>query len=282
MRKSIITSVRVLLAMLLSLGYSCGLSASPSVNVDRSDEKPTVKKSVKIGDFDEIQASQGIEIIYTVGTNTGKAEISTTPSAEKYITVEVKNKKLRAYYNDDNYQKNIHIKGPSIVRVSGKSLDEVSLSSGASVKIVGDLNVANEFELDMSSGSSFKCSSLKCSVLDADITSSASASISSLDGKAKIVAASAGSVVIENMKGAILANAASAGTIKVSNANSSSIIASAASSGGVTIKKLTADKVTVSAASAGKITLSGSAKTYTHSVSSGATIDDNGLSVLNR
>lgn len=283
MEKTIDFTARGLLAMILLLGFSFCSTASQSINVDVSDEKPSINKTIKIGEFREIEASQGIEIIYTVGSNSGKAVISTTPSAEKYLKVEVVNDKLRAYYFVDNQSnKEIRIKGPSIIRVSGNRLNEVYLNSGSSVEIVGNLSMSGEFELNMTSGANFKCGSLRCSGLDADLTSGAAASISTLNGKADLSVSSAGSIRIDSVNGDLQAMAVSGGNIMLSKAISNKVSANASSGSNITIENLSGGSVTVLASSAGQISLSGSAGKYSHSSGTGAIIKDANLSVQNK
>lgn len=96
----------------------------------------TVKKQVKIADFDGIDAQQGIKVLFSQGQNPGTANIATTPSAEKYLRVEVKDRTLHVYYGGNCKDK---IQGPSIITVSSPVLNEVDLSSAARLEINSDL-----------------------------------------------------------------------------------------------------------------------------------------------
>ena len=161
MNISTLTTGLILSASLLMFGCSVNGIANSSVSLDSNEAKTTVKKTIKISDFDEIEASQGIKIILVQGTNNGTAAISTTESAEKYLKVEVRNNTLKAYYSNSGIQ-NVSIKGPSIIRLTCPDLKEVNLSSLANLTIEGEFKSNGEMEVDLSSSASFNAGKITC------------------------------------------------------------------------------------------------------------------------
>ena len=106
------------------------------------DSEVNVKKEVKIGKFDKVNASNGIKIVFTQGRNPGVAKIATTSSAEPYLEVFVKDGELCARYK----QHNKNINGPSIVTVSSPELEEVEMSSGATFTAKSDISLAKDLK----------------------------------------------------------------------------------------------------------------------------------------
>lgn len=272
------TELAVCASLLLSACSINGI-ANSNIRIEGNDEECTVKKTVKISDFNEIEASQSIKVIYVQGKNTGVASISTTPSAEKYLKVEVKNKTLKAYYSNTEVDKNVKIKGPSIIRVSSPELYEVDLSSAANVSIEGDLKLNGNFELDLSSASSFNAGKVSCNKFDADLSSSASANIGELNGYLDADVSSASSIIIGKSKGNIEAEASSAASIDIKSVVSSSVYARASSASSINLSGISGGNVDASASSGAKIKLSGKADTLKQNSSSGGSVKITDLSI---
>lgn len=222
-----------------------------------SEADATVKKVVDIPDFDGIDAEQGIKIVYSQGASSGKADIATTPSAEKYLRVTVKDRTLHAYYEGDYGDK---IKGPSIIRVTGASLKDVELSSAAVLEIKTDLKVESELVIDISSAASFIAGNVRCGKLKIEASSASSAKIGNLTGYASLDASSSANVWIGALQGEIV------------NVEASSVSE-------VTVKSLNCKRLRAEASSAAKIILSGKTQSFSKVVSSGAGIDDSSLQV---
>ncbi|MDE5841134.1 MAG: DUF2807 domain-containing protein [Muribaculaceae bacterium] len=279
MNISAFTTGLMICTSLLMSGCTVKGIANSNISVEGNDAKPTVNKTVKIGDFNEIEASQGIKVIFVQDANTGIAEVSTTPSAEKYLNVEVKDKTLKAYYSNSGLRGNMKIKGPSIIRVSSPVLNEVDLSSAANVSIEGQLNVKGNFEIELSSASSFEADMLSCKELDAELSSSASANIGDLRGNLDVEVSSASSISVGNLKGNVDAEASSAASIKIGSIKSSSIKAEASSASSIYIDGIAGGNVDASASSGAKIKLSGKADNIKQNSSSGGSVDYKSLSV---
>lgn len=272
------TGLAVCAAMLLS-GCSINGIANSNVSVMGNDEKASVNKTVKISDFNEIQASQAIKVIFVQGPNNGLASISTTPSAEKYLKVEVKDKTLKAYYANPDGNKDVKIKGPSIIKVSSPTLSEVSLSSAANITIESDLKLNGNLEIDLSSASSFNAMNISCQTLDVDFSSSASGYIASLNGDLDADMSSAASLEVARMKGNFNAEASSASSITVDAITTSQAKAEASSAATIKLAGISGGNLDASASSGAKIKLSGKANSLSKNASSGGSVKHDNLTL---
>lgn len=279
MNISTLTTGLVLSASLLFSSCTINGIANSNVSLEGNEAQATVKKTVKINDFNEIEASQGIKVIFVQGSNKRTAEIATTTSAEKYLKVEVKNKTLKAYYANTEGSKNVKIKGPTIIRVSSPELNEVDLSSAAHLSIEGNLNVKGNFEIDLSSASSFDAETVSCLNLDADLSSSASAYIGKLTGNLDADISSASSISVNSMSGNLDVEASSAASIKISSIKTSNICAEASSASSINIDGISGGNISASASSGAKIKLAGKADYLKHNASSGGSVNRSNLSI---
>lgn len=268
-------------ALLLLSGCYTVVNGNNSINNgDESDA--TVKKEVKIGDFNEVSVSQGIKVIYEQGSNNGIASIATTPSAEKYLKVEKEGNALRVYYDVNQNGNTVKIKGPSIVRVTSQTLSAIKASSGAELKInskfLGEenLNIAlsSGAELDavyslqcngdimvgISSAASFDAESIKCNLLNIDASSGADVEAKNLTGNLEVSASSGSDVEIKTVNAQILSLRASSGS-------------------DVNINNITAEDIRAKASSGADISLSGKTKTLEQNSSSGGSVKTKNLNV---
>lgn len=266
-------------ALLLFSGCSINSIANSNISVDGNEEKATVNKSVKIADFNEIEASQAIKVIYVQGKNNHIANISTTPSAAKYLKVEVKNKTLKAYYADAEGKHNVKIKGPTIIRVSSPVLNEVELSSAANCTVEGGLELKGNFEIDLSSAAQFEAEKISCPNIDVDLSSSASVYIGSLTGNLETDLSSASSLKVSNMKGNLNAEVSSAASLMISSIKTSSISAQASSASSINIDGISGGNISASASSGAKVRLSGKAESLKKNSSSGGSVHSSSLSL---
>ncbi len=276
---SLSTGFAILTSIFLSSCSFTSLSA-PNVSLEGNDEEATVKKTVKIADFSEIEASQGIKVIFVQGPNKGVADIATTPSAEKYLRVEVKNKTLKAYYSNVGGGLNTKINGPSIIKVSSPQLNEIDLSSAARLNIEGNLKVNGNFEIDLSSAASFEAVNISCNECEADLSSSASTYIGNLIGDLDIETSSASSFSVGNMTGNLDANASSASSIAIKALQSKVIFAQASSAASINLSKIDGGTIKATAASGAKVKLSGKADSLNKNSSSGGNVSHSNLKVI--
>ncbi len=275
--KALLLSGLSLMALLLT---SCFTMSGGNVSVNNgADSEATVKKQVKIGEFKEIEASRGIKIVFTQGKNSGVASIATTPSAEKYLKVIVKDNTLEAYYEtSDNYPK--EIKGPSIITVSSPILTGVELSSAASLEIQGIFKSTNSLNLDMSSAASFKANSIDCIKLGIDGTSASTISIDNLKGNLNVDLSSAASLSINSIDANnISLGSSSASKIDIDNVKAKKIIAEATSTSKINLDNIVATSISADASSASKIKLAGKTQRLNHDSSSAAKVNIDKLKI---
>lgn len=240
------------------------------------DSDATVKETVKISDFDEIDASQGIKVVFTQGANSGTAKISTTPSAADYLTVEVQGSTLHAYYKGT---KKASIKGPSIIYVSSPVLREADLSSAARLEVKGDLNVDGSLDIDISSASSVIFGNVVCSELNIDASSAASLECGSVKGgNLDIDISSSGKVTCASFKGGNLdIDISSAGKVSCTSFKGDSLKINASSASKTVVDGIDCGDVYVEASSTAAITLAGNASRISKNVSSGASLNSSKL-----
>lgn len=228
------------LTLCLILAGCANIITVPSVE-NGKDSDATIKKKVAINHFSKIKASQAIKIIFTQGDTGGNAHVATTPEAEKYLVVEVKGETLKAYYknpegNDDNWK--IHkIKGPSIITVSAPVLNDVELSSAASLTIDGKLRQDSPIEIDCSSSASLEIENLEVASASIETSSAAGVGIGKFTGILKIEASSGGNIRIGKVKSqAICAEASSGGNVTLAGIDANEVRAQASSGAGITLK----------------------------------------------
>lgn len=280
MNNLILTAAVVATSMLVA----CSPSAIAKFHIDNhvsvsngKETDATIKKIVRISEFDEIYATQGIKVVFSQGQNPGTAKIATTPSAKKYLCVEVKDGTLQAFYKSK--KKNVDIKGPSIIYVSSPTLHEVELSSSACLDVTTDLKVGNDLDIDISSVASvtvgdvycnemdieasssakFKCGSVNGNVLEFDLSSSATANCNSFTGKSfKIDLSSSAQFNCSSFRGENLTiDASSTAKTKIQNIDCQSIY--------------------VDASSLADIILAGKTHNLSHDISSGAKLNTQAL-----
>lgn len=264
-------------AALIMVG--CSMSKGASVS-DGNAKKATVKKTVKIGNFSKIDASTGIRIVYTQGKSTGVAQIATTPSAEPYLKVYVKDGELNAYYKNNS---NNSIYGPTIITVSSPSLQEVELSSAARLQVNGDLKISDKLSLDMSSASKATFNNITAKTLNVELSSSATVEVGTANlEKLDAETSSASKLIVDKAVATNLyLESASASKIQIGYFNGTCIEAEAGSASSITISDITAKKTYAEAYSGSKITLKGTCEHFNRDSGSGGKVDISQLEVPN-
>lgn len=257
----------------------CSMSSGVSIS-DGNLKDATVKKSVKIGNFNKISARNGIRVVYTQGKSTGVANIATTPSAEKYLKVSVSNGELTVRYEGKG---NINIKGPSIISVSSPDLQEVDLSSAARLNVKGNLNLSNKLEIDMSSASKASFNEITAKEIEIDLSSSASVNIGKANvNNLNIDMSSASKVEIDKAIAKNLDVETSSASKAIFNYfNGTGIQAEASSASTISIAGITASKIYGEASSGAKVVLKGQCEYLNRDASSGGKVDISGLNVPN-
>lgn len=258
----------------LSGGNPAGGSNDGNVN------DATVKKSIKIGDFNKIDAATGIKIVYTQGKATGIAKIATTPSAEKYLKVYVKNGELNIHYENNH---GTNIKGPTIVTVISPQLKGVDLSSAARLQVNGNLDISGTLDVDLSSAAKATFNNVTAKSIDIDLSSSAcvemaTANVDKLDAE---LSSAAKLVVTKAIATSIDLETSSAAKIQVGYFNGTGLQADASSGSSILISGITAQKAYAEASSGAKVTLKGRCEYLNKESGSGGKVDITQLEVPN-
>ena len=277
MKKTSFFSIAATMCMLLfscSIGNGTTFGNSGSVhNGKRSDAN--VKKSVKIGDFSKIDASQGIQIVYSQGKNSGHAQVATTPSAVDYLKVYVKDGCLYARYEG----KFDRINGPSIITVSSKKLTEIDLSSAAYVNVVTDIDQRDGIGIDLSSAAKVDFKEVKCPKIKIDLSSSAKVDIAATKANLDIDCSSASAV---NIGTAMCEKAdidiSSASNVSIDKLVKSDLDIEASSAAKASIQMYDCNTVYAEASSGASVKLYGNCRSLRKDSSSGGKVSMSGTS----
>lgn len=256
----------------------CSMTGGNSIS-DGNIKDATVKKTVKISNFSKIDAATGIRVIYSQGKYTGTAQIATTPSAEKYLKVYVKDGTLVARYENKG---NNNIKGPSIVTVSSTNLSEVDLSSAARLQVNGNLDISS-LEIDMSSASKATFNDITAKEIEIDLSSSANVEIGTANvDKLDAELSSASRLEVSKAVATnLFLETSSAAKILVGYFNGTGIEADASSGSNISVSDMTATKAYAEASSGSKVTLKGRCEHVNKDASSGGKVDISQLEVPN-
>ncbi len=269
------------LALLLLSGCYTVVGGNNSIaNGDESDA--TVKKEVKIGEFNEVSVSQGIKVIYEQGSYTGIASIATSPEAEKHLKVEVKNETLNVYYDVNQNGIKTKIKGPSIVRVASPNLSGIKASSGAEFNLKGNFNGSDGLNVSLSSGAEFETDgNVQCSgEINLGVSSAASFDAKSITCDMLRIDASSGSdVEVKILTGNLEVSASSGSDIEFNAVNAKTVSLRASSGSDIDVDNISADAVSAKASSGADISLLGKTNTLDKNASSGGSVKTKGLKV---
>ncbi|MBD5355841.1 MAG: hypothetical protein HDR88_02400 [Bacteroides sp.] len=278
------TGIIVPVMSVVFLFMSCSMGAngnymdngSSSVKVSNGGaSKATVRKSIKIGNFNKIEASQGISIIFTQGNFTGSAEIQTTPSAEQYLNVEVNKGVLEVRYKNPSG----NIQGPTIVRVQAPDLSDVELTSAASLTVEGSLKLNGKLEIDLTSAASVSLNTVTAVGLDIDQSSASTVTIGNLNLKTlSMDLTSASNANIGKVTAVKMSvETTSAAECGIGGFNGDRVVVEATSGSKIVVKDIKATEVDAEASSGANIILSGQSGKISTGSSSGAKINKDKL-----
>ncbi len=262
----------VIALMAIAIAPGCIIAAT------KKNEKK-VEKTVSIPEFSSISASAGIKVIYTQGKSTGKAQVSTTESGDKYLVVEVKSGCLKLYY--DSKRRGVNINGPTIVTVQSPTLKKVDLSSAASLQSNGTINQSSLIEFNLSSAAAATLTSINCDNLQADLSSSAALSVNSFGGtNLTLVGSSASSASFDkvNCKGGVWLHTSSAAGMSIDKLTSESLSGDASSGSRITVDNINCKSVEGDASSGASVNLSGKCNVLKIESSSGGSVNTKNLS----
>lgn len=277
MKVKFILAAMWIMAMLMGYSMDINRGLQNSGIISTGDlSKSTVKKNINISQFSKIKASNGIQVIYTQGKFTGTAEVQMTPTAEKYLRIEVDNGELELGYH--GYRKE-NINGPTIVKVQAPELTSIDLSSAASVNVNGNLKVNDKLEIELSSASSVAAGDVSGKKVDIVLSSASSVTVGNLDiNKLEIVLSSASSCTVGKVTAVDMdAELSSTSKCEIAGFNGTKIDSEASSASSLKIYGIVAQTVKAEASSGANITLEGKCGSLYADKSSGASIDTSRL-----
>lgn len=163
----------------------------------------------QVDEFDEINASRGLNVYVQFGEQVNEVEVVADDNLQEYITTEVRDRVLiikaeRGFRRYDS--KDIYVKAAV--------LKDINASSAASVKGQG-INITDRLDLDASSAGSIEIET-EVKELNANASSSGQIRLEGLAGELKAIASSAGDIKASDLiaeKASL--NASSAGNISV-------------------------------------------------------------------
>lgn len=258
MKYSSLSSAFTVALILASLLFSCSVLAQKKRS---ASDDTRISKNIKIGDFNKIDVDRGIVVNFRQADNPGYAVVKADPEIIDFVEIKLDGNELEISYNKNNI--NLKSGAPTVVTVSSRNFKGADLSSAASLRVRGDLNVKNEIDLEASSASKIVFENVTCTKLEIDCSSSSSVDVASLVGN-------------------LDADASSASSISISKSRSEKIDIEASSASSVAVKTIKANSIEVEASSTSKVSLDGVCNTLRKDISSGALLTANKLLVKNR
>ena len=231
--------------------------------------KKTVNKEVSIPSFNKISVAQNIEVICDITNPSGKAKISTTAAGGKYLKVEVKNGELLIHYDlpNDFYKSKEEL--ATTIHISANSLQEIELSSAASIN-AGNIECA-KLEIEASSAGSFQAKTITAN-LDIESTSGAQIKIETIKGNLDIESTSGAQIQIEALKGNLDIEATSASQVTIGNVTATETEIESTSASQIAISNLNSRKLKIEASSGSTVQANGTWDSISQSASSEAKI----------
>lgn len=275
--------------LLFGIMTALALTATSCINagarmVSDSSKGERVSKTVKIGDFDEIETSMGVDVIFTQKANPGTAKVEISGDMADRLQVKCEGGTLKLYFSSGNnnfsfFNFNSN-SGPAVVRVSSPRLDRIKASSSGSVTVEGDLKCTGELQVKASSSGDVKLDNVTCSSLDIECSSSGSVNVETLSGNLEADASSSGDILIYSVKGKKLeADASSSATINIKNVVCDVIEANAQSCAEVYLKRIKCDILEAEAYSSGDVVVDGTCRVFREDYGSSGKVKHSGLQV---
>lgn len=176
-----------ILFVLFSSILGMGVMAQKNATIDDADAKPRTLN----GSFKAISVSDGISLFLTAGTEESVAVSFADEKYESKFKTEVEDGVLKIYFDNRGINYNDNKRRQLKAYVSFKTLEKLTASGGASVKLPVGVTLDN-FEMKFSSGSLFE-GEVKAKAITLDQSS----------GSAITMSGSAEKIEIESGSGAI-------------------------------------------------------------------------------
>ena len=163
------TDMKHLAGVAIFLATLSSLSACAISNAD----KAMTTRNITIADFNSIDAATGIKVIYSQGPLSA-AKVTAPRYYFNYLDISVDKGTLELRINQTFWQKFNSVNDDITVTVSSPTINDLEVSSGASISIPGGFKSKGKVELDTSSGSSININGLNASRIDAELSSGSS------------------------------------------------------------------------------------------------------------
>ncbi|MFT3911009.1 MAG: head GIN domain-containing protein [Ferruginibacter sp.] len=217
------------LLVLLSTVFCLSVTAQKTTTFD----DPNAKARTLNGSFTAISVSDGIELYLTAGTAESIAVSFADEKYEEKFKTEVEDGVLKIWFDNRGINYNDNKRRKLKAWVSFKTLEKLTASGGANVKLASAISV-NDFEMKFSSGSLFE-GEVKSKTISLDLSSGA---VVTMSGSAEKITLDAGSGAIfkgyEFTTDYCNAKASSGGDVRISVGKE--LTANANSGGGIHYK----------------------------------------------
>lgn len=185
----------------------------------KSNKKKTTKvsaeniKRIPIGDFNKINVTGCICVVFTQGASKGYAEIHASQQALSRIELTINKSELRIFYND-NVKINNGMR--TVVYLDNPDIESVKISDASSFTVSGTLNVSN-LQVSASDASSINIPSVAGNKISLSCSDASTITVLSAEMKEITAAASdASSIKIKGIcAGSVVSKANDASTVSV-------------------------------------------------------------------
>ncbi|MDE5902867.1 MAG: DUF2807 domain-containing protein [Muribaculaceae bacterium] len=246
---------------------------NPDSNSSRGIAELTTK-SVKVANFDKIDAGCAVAVVYTQGA-LKPVEITAPADVMPYVKVSVSGSKLKAYIDfgpQGRSRFNLN-QGDVEITVTSPQLRSLDFSSAASFSHKGELDCPNGLKVETSSASSVSLSGIITPHLNIETSSASSVFVSLANAtSANIEATSASNVVMTDIKCTSMnAEVSSSATVSLTGQGTTGNFETS-SAGTLHASSFSLDTANVDASSGSSVRIC--AKTANIDKSSGATVSN--------
>ena len=236
---------------------SCVISVASDNKDGIVPSKNYITQKVKVDNFEGIQTSTSIDVIYTQTTGETDIEICAPDNLMEYVKVGVENGILKIRFNTNKGGKHLNIRGKhqTKVRVSAPEVHTLLASSSGDIILKNGLHYEGKVRVEASSSGDIEGNTIVCEALSTQASSSGDIELVKVECTSlNAEASSAGDVSIKGLKAeTVSAEASSSGDVTLEGVCQSATLASS-SAGDIEADDLKAEKVVAKASSSGDIT----------------------------
>ncbi len=244
----------ILLALVLG---SCTVTASTHAQEEIVPSKNYITQKVKVENFEGIQTSTSIDVIYTQTTGETDVEVYAPDNLMEYVKVVSDGHMLKVYFESKGKGKGLNIRGKheTKVYVSAPAVHTLLASSSGDIHMKNGLQYEGKVKIEASSSGDIEGNNIVCEALSTESSSSGDIELGKVECTSLMVeASSAGDVSIESLKAeTVSAEASSSGDVSLKGICHSATF-EASSAGDIEADELKAEKVVAKASSAGDVT----------------------------